>query len=120
VRENSLSYKAFNPMVAWTYSSGAESPDHVNYDNAHIAARHAYSILGWYYVNNKKYLIVRNPWGSYESNLNPEIVSWVAWDAPYQSGPGFWRTIQMATTDGIFAISADNFKKYYAGFGFVK
>jgi hypothetical protein len=120
VRENSISYKAFNPMVAWTYPSGDVSPDKVNYDTAHLAANHAYSIFGWAFANNKMYLVVRNPWGTYESTLNPEITSWVAWDAPYMGGPGWWRTISMATPDGIFAIEVEAFKKYFAGFGFVK
>lgn len=120
VRENSVSMKTFNPMVAWTYPSGDASPDKVNYDNAHLVANHAYSIFGWQYANNKKYLILRNPWGTWEANLNPEIASWVAWDAPYYGGKGWWRPISMATNDGIFALEASAFKKYFAGFGFVK
>lgn len=120
VRENCVSMKTFNPMVCWTYSSGDVSPDHVNYDNAHLVANHAYSILGWQFANNKMYLIIRNPWGTWEANLNPEIGTWIAWDAPYYGGKGWWRPIQMATSDGIFALEASAFKKYFAGFGFVK
>lgn len=120
VRANSVSMKTFNPMVAWTYPSGDASPDHVKYDNAHLVANHAYSILGWQYANNKMYLIIRNPWGTWEANLNPEIGTWIAWDAPYYGGKGWWRPIQMATSDGIFALEAGAFKKYFAGLGFVK
>lgn len=119
VRQNSLSRKTFNPMVAWTYSSGEKSPDKVNYNNAHIAANHAYSILGWDYVGGKKYVVLRNPWGTYEAQVGIVGGKWYAWDAPYYGGPGWWRSIEMATVDGIFALNADTFKKYFAGFGWV-
>lgn len=118
VRANSLSRKTFNPMLAWTYSSGQASPDKVNYDNAHLVANHAYSILGWHYYNSKKYIVLRNPWGCYESTMGGDF-SWMAWDAPYYGGPGWWRPVSMATVDGIFAIEASVFKKYFAGFGWV-
>jgi hypothetical protein len=119
VRANSISYKTFNPMVAWTHPS-APSPD-VNYNNAHLAANHAYSILGWAYVNNQEYIILRNPWGTYEATLNAPNFTWIAWDQPYYgAGKGWWRPISMATPDGIFALRADTFKSYFAGFGWVK
>lgn len=118
VRENCISRKTFNPMVAWTYGS-SPSPD-VNYSNAHLAANHAYSILGWQYANNHKYIVLRNPWGNYEAILNVDGGTWIAWDAPYYGGPGWWRPIPMATNDGVFALRVDTFKKYFAGFGLVK
>ena len=107
-------------MVAWTYSSGDKSPDKVKYSDANLAANHAYSILGWQYANNQKYVVLRNPWGWKEASLNVDIGNWVAWDAPYYGGPGFWRVINMATNDGIFALRVDTFKKYFAGLGLVK
>ena len=120
VRENSISRKTFNPMVAWTYSSGDKSPDKVNYNNAQIAANHAYSILGWDYQDKKKYVVLRNPWGTYESVVGVKSFTWYAWDAPYYGGPGWWRPTQMASPDGTFAIEASVFKKYFAGLGAVK
>lgn len=120
VRENSVSAKTFNPMVAWTYPSGDASPDKVNYSTAHLVANHAYSILGWQFVNNQKYVVLRNPWGTYEATLNVDGTTWVAFDAPYYGGPGWWRPIAMPTVDGVFAIRADTFKSYFAGFGLVK
>lgn len=118
VRQFSISMKTFHPMVAWTYGS-APSPD-VNYNNAHLAANHAYSILGWQYVNNTEYIVLRNPWGTYDATLNVDGGTWIAWDAPYYGGPGWWRPINMATNDGIFALSTETFKKYFAGFGLVQ
>jgi hypothetical protein len=118
VRANCISMKTFNPMVAWTYGS-SPSPD-VNYGNAHIAANHAYSILGWQYANNQEYIVLRNPWGTYEATLNVTGGTWVAWDQPYYSGPGWWRPVHMATPDGIFALRSDTFQKYFRGFGWVR
>lgn len=118
VRANCISMKTFNPMVAWTYGS-SPSPD-VNYGNAHIAANHAYSILGWQYANNQEYIVLRNPWGTYEAALNVTGGTWVAWDQPYYGGQGWWRPIHMATPDGIFALRSDTFQKYFEGFGWVK
>jgi hypothetical protein len=118
VRANCISYKTFNPMVAWTHPT-SPSPD-VNYNNAHLVANHAYSILGWQYANNQEYFILRNPWGTYEAILNIIGGTWVAWDQPYYGGPGYWRSIQFSTVDGVFGLEAGTFKKYFAGFGWVK
>jgi hypothetical protein len=117
VRASSISCKTFNPMVCWTYSS---APAGVDYSSAHIVANHAYSILGWSYVNGQEYVIVRNPWGNTEATLNVLSGGWTAWDAPYYGGPGEMRTFTLPTVDGVFAIRADTFKSCYAGFGVVK
>lgn len=119
VRGSCLSMKTFNPMVAWTYPTGDKSPDKVNYNNAHLVANHAYSILGWDYRNNREYVILRNPWGGTEATLDTLAGQWSAWDAPYYGGPGWWRPTQMATLDGIFGIAVDTFRKYFAAFGWV-
>ncbi len=44
----------------------------------------------------------------------------IAWNAPYYGGPGWWRPIDMATSDGMFTLRTDTFKSYHASFGFVK
>jgi hypothetical protein len=120
VRENSISMKTFNPMVAWTYPSGDASPDKVNYTNATLVANHAYSIVGWQYLNGQGYVVLRNPWGTHEATMNVAGGTWVSWDAPYYGGPGFWRPISFATNDGVFALRVDTFKSYFAGLGVVK
>ena len=119
IRGNCISYKTFNPMVAWTYST---SPNpNVNYNNAHLVANHAYSLLGWAYIDSQEFVILRNPWGTYEATLNIANMTWTAWDQPYySSGRGYWRPIPMANNDGIFGLRADTFKDYFAGFGWVK
>jgi hypothetical protein len=117
VRANSISCKTFNPMVAWTYGT---APPGVNYNTAHIVANHAYSILGWTFVNGQEYVVVRNPWGNTEATLNVLGGGWTAWDAPYYGAPGENRTFTLPTVDGVFAIRADTFKSCFAGFGVVK
>ncbi|MCX6842075.1 MAG: C2 family cysteine protease [candidate division WOR-3 bacterium] len=114
---NSISLKTINPMVAWTYPS---SPAGINYTTAHIVGNHAYSLLGYQVSGGQQYVILRNPWGTYEATLNVFNGLWVAWDTPYPGGPGFWRTVNTATSDGIFALRLDTFKLAYAGFGVVK
>jgi len=107
VRANSLSYKTFNPMVAWTYGT---APAGVNYASAAIVANHAYSILGWSYANGQQYVVLRNPWGAYEATLDVETGTWMAYDTTY------WRAVPLAA-HGIFALRADIFKQYFAGYG---
>jgi len=120
IRENSLSRKTFNPMVAWTYPSGDKSPDKVNYGDANLVANHAYSILGWDYRHATKYVILRNPWGRTEAKTDILTGNWSAWDAPYYGGPGWWRTIYLGANDGIFGLRVETFKKFFAGFGVAK
>lgn len=108
VRENSMGGKTFNPMVAWTYSTG-------NYSGSNIVANHAYTVLGWAYVNGKKYIILRNPWGVTEPagiNSYQGVVSFF--------DNTFWRPINFIGNDGVFALEASSFKYYYAGLGVAK
>ena len=108
VRENSMSMKTINPMVAWTYGSG-------NYSGSNIVANHAYTILGWALVNNKSYIILRNPWGVTEPNgLNSYqgLISFF--------DNSFWRPINMIGNDGVFALEINAFKTYFEGMGVAK
>lgn len=108
VRENCMGGKTINPMVAWTYSSGS-------YSGSNIVANHAYTILGWAYVNNKKYIILRNPWGQTEPigiNSYQGIVTFF--------DNTFWRPINFIGNDGVFALEASSFKFYFAGMGVAK
>ena len=54
VRANSLSHRTFNPMTAWTYSSGDAAPKKVVYADANVVASHCYTILGWDYRDGKQ------------------------------------------------------------------
>lgn len=117
IRENCMSQKTFDPMVAWTYGSGNED---VDYDNTNIVANHAYSLIGWHTASNKRYVVLSNPWGVTEPSISVDGGTWKAWDAPYHFGPGWTRSIALAPNDGIFALGLAAFKSYFAGFGLVK
>jgi hypothetical protein len=108
VRSYSLGMRTFDPMVAWTPVSASSGLD---YGSAHIVLNHAYSILGWDYRNGTEYIVLRNPWGTYEATLNVLSGNWSSYDT-------FWRDTPLSS-DGIFAITAETFKQYFEGFGVV-
>lgn len=107
VRSNSLSRRTINPMVAWTYSS---QPAGTNYASARVVANHAYSVLGWDYFNNKKYIVLRNPWGTHHATLDTRTGTWSAHQV------SFWAPIPL-NTNGVFSMEVATFKKYFAGTG---
>lgn len=114
VRANSLGGRTFNPMTAWTYSSGDKAPKKVVYADANVVGSHCYTILGWDYRNGRKYIILRNPWGHTEATVqNLTSTTWL-WDISW------WRPIDLAVIDGTFAVEASAFKEYWAGLGVVK
>lgn len=111
VRANSLSHRTFNPMVASTYSSGDATPDKVVYSDANLVASHAYSILGWDYRDNKRYIILRNPWGSTEATAGTTTGTVYMYDISW------WRPITLADPDGVFALRDTVFKQYFYSLG---
>ena len=115
VLAHSLSYKTFDPMVAWTYGSDKDAPTPINYANAALVANHAYSILGWDYRDGQEYIVLRNPWGYHEATLNVENGTWYAYDG------SFWYPVSLPPklSHGIFALRADTFQQYFAEYGVV-
>lgn len=109
VRSNCLSGRTFNPMTAWTFCN---APYPVNYSGTGIYAQHAYTILGWAYANNIRYIVLRNPWGYNAAVINSLAGSWSAYEQ------SFWRSVPL-NSGGVFAIPVDVFKKYYWQFGWV-
>lgn len=107
VRRNSLSRRTINPMVAWTYSS---QPAGTNYASAHVVANHAYSVIGWDYHKNEKYIVLRNPWGTHHATLDTRAGTWYAHQVSY------WASIPL-NTNGVFSMKVATFKKYFAGIG---
>lgn len=109
VRENSMSYKTIHPMTAWTYGSSKD------YTGTNVVGNHAYTVLGWAFKNNKKYIVLRNPWGVTEpSGLNTYQGVLSFFDK------SFWRPINMVGNDGVFAIEANSFQNLFAGLGVAK
>jgi hypothetical protein len=111
VRGSSLSYRTFNPMTCWTHGT---APAGLDYAAAGVVANHCYTILGWQYVSGTEYVVLRNPWGYHEATL--DVLATGPWQAYDKS---FWRSVPL-NTGGVFAIKADTFKQYWAGFGVVK
>lgn len=111
IRSNSLSMRTVNPMVAWTPS---KEPQGCNYASAHIAANHAYSVLGWMYSNSQYYIVLRNPWGTYHGVLDTLSSTFSATTNKY-----FNANIKL-NTNGVFAMKISTFKKYFYGLGVVK
>jgi hypothetical protein len=110
VRSNSLSRRTVNPMVAWTYSS---QPAGTDYASARVVANHAYSVLGWDYFNNEKYIVLRNPWGTHHATLDTRTGTWYAHQMSY------WARVPL-NTNGVFSMKVATFKKYFAGTGVTK
>lgn len=116
------SVKTNYPTVAWTYPS---APADVSYSNDVIVADHSYTVLGVYPqavpADDKKYIVLRNPFGQArgdpKDNIDPNLPD----DAFYKGAwiPLYPRLLGDAT-DGIFALKDSVFRKYFAGFGWVK
>ncbi|REL33845.1 hypothetical protein DYD21_10600 [Rhodohalobacter sp. SW132] len=113
IRANSVSRKTIHPMVASTYSSGDASPDKVTYSDSNLAASHAYSVLGWFYKNNKRYVVLRNPWGMTWDTDYTLSGSWLAKHVDW------WKPIVFGAR-GVFAIEATTFKSYFRRIAVVK
>lgn len=109
VRENSMSYKTINPMVAWTYGSGKD------YSGSNIVGNHAYTVLGWSTFNGKNYIILRNPWGVTEPNGLNSYQGLIS----FFDG-SFWRPINMIGNDGVFALEVNAFQYYFAALAVTK
>jgi hypothetical protein len=100
------------PAVAWTRDTGTE------YSDTTIVIQHTYSLLG--VVGKKdssgkwtdKYIVLRNPYGTVRKDPSSGSVS------VYTAG-GLWCSTNIYLSDpndGIFAISATDFFKYFAGY----
>jgi hypothetical protein len=111
LRSHCLSYRTFDPMTAWTYSSGDASPDHVDYSSAHVVGSHCYTVLGWAYRNCQRWIVLRNPWGNFEATASVLDATLSMYDVSW------WRPIALKNNDGVFAMEISAFKKYFAGFG---
>lgn len=110
VRKNSMSRKTIHPMTAWTYGSSDKT-----YTGTNVVGSHCYTILGWAFKNNKKYIVLRNPWGRTEPaglNTYQGLISFF--------DETFWRPINTIGNDGVFALEANSFKSLFAGLGVAK
>jgi hypothetical protein len=123
IRAHSRGGDTFDPMAAWTYASASDAPTPINYSNANLVAWHIYSILGWQYdaKSGQEYIVLRNPWGNTEATLNTDNGPWTMINESFMQTfdlPTSWRTFNLPQ-GGIFALRADTFQQYFAGYGWV-
>jgi hypothetical protein len=110
IQSNSSAGRTTTPLVAWSWGSSDDSPKKVDYGGAHLVANHAYSILGTWETNRRQYVVLRNPWGTYEGTLNTFAGGW--------STPESWGTATLTLPgSGVFALEIHTFRDYFMGFG---
>ena len=146
VKAHSVDHRTVNPMTCWTYGTGADSPDHVDYSSANVVANHCYSVLGWVHGSQ----LVRTQFEQQIDvtlpplvrggglTLDPSITlpflgrDYIVLRNPWgyfeptvgelaglvqMKDVSFWRSIDLDVNDGVFAIDVPTFKKYFAGIG---
>jgi hypothetical protein len=116
VRSHCRGSWTFNPMAACTYASSSAAPTPIDYATSGLVAWHCYAILGWQYVNNTEYIVLRNPWGFHEGTLNVDVGPWTSFDQ--FDGGDVIGTLSLPE-HGVFALAADTFQQYFAAYGWV-
>jgi hypothetical protein len=116
VRSHCRGSWTFDPMVATTYGSSANAPTSIDYDTSGIVADHCYAILGWQYVNNTEYIVLRNPWGYHEGTLNVNSGPWTSFDQ--FDGGDVVGSINLPE-NGVFSLDAETFQQYFGWYGWV-
>ena len=107
VRSNSKSRRTILPMTASTASELMINELGGTYLGSGIGPGHAYSILGWDFHNDEKYIILRNPWGYQEPDTGVLSTSVSFFDISW------WRSIDLLSLDGVFGLKMDVFKEYF-------
>ncbi|WP_242107970.1 C2 family cysteine protease [Luteimonas aquatica] len=114
--------RTINPMTAWTYATAADAPDPIAYDGSTgIVGWHCYSILGWITrtslpvvfgqpARTQRYIVLRNPWGQHEGLVDTLAADW-------RSHETSWIRATPLNTGGVFAMTIESFKRYFAGLG---
>jgi hypothetical protein len=106
IRDNCMSRRTVNPMVAHTYYSDEHAG--ASYAGSGIVPGHAYSILGISQndLNRARFVVVRNPWGWNFDVPNEQTGTWQAFDN------SFWRNVPLKA-NGVFAIPLADFKRFF-------
>jgi hypothetical protein len=122
------------PMGAWTYLNENDAKTKagvtITYDQATLPADHCFSVLGVYENNGKQYIALRNPYGRSDADASKFSVGpgpWIFSDKKFAIGnlplttdlTGTDKRIDFSIADGIFALEAADFSRYFAGFGFI-
>jgi hypothetical protein len=116
------------PMVAWTFKNATDansgySTDLITYSNEIIVANHSYSILGTVIdktnsSNPINYIVLRNPYGTLWGADPGDFPAGNLYTGTWSPVSGFSKTLSV--NDGIFALKADRFERYFIAFGWVQ
>ncbi len=106
----------FDPMCACTYASDTAAPWPLDFNSVGLVAWHCYAILGWQFAGGQKYIVLRNPWGYHEATADVDNGPWTSFD---QFDGGLIVGTLNLPQHGVFALRADVFQQYFAGYGWV-
>jgi hypothetical protein len=119
--------KARSPAVAYTYFSESDVYSSANlspytskvlYNCPGLPANHAFSILGVHQESCRKFVVLRNPWGtagdtsSFNSTLQKSLATQLRTQVPFNS-------MTYVEQDGIFGLDSTTFMRYFKVFGWV-
>ena len=76
-----------------------------------LESRHSYSLLGLFQSEGKQYIILRDP--LMKKILQSPVITW-----KYQDNSGIFTRVYCPSDEGIFAISVEDFKNNFEGFGY--
>ena len=106
------------PAVAWTFDPAVTNPAKVQFSPTTIAARHTYSLLGVVKTGTEvtqQYIVLRNPYGTTKRDPTSGLCRFTT-----REDYGAVRIFTLSdTSDGIFAIRADDFVKYFEGYAWM-
>lgn len=109
VRANCVNFKTINPMTAFTYATGPQ------FRGSNLVANHAYSVLGYIVRGDRRYLVLRNPWGVTEPQGLTAYQGLLA-----RVDPDMWTPAALLDHGGLFALEVDNFKQCFQYIGVAK
>lgn len=130
VVRNSRNGKTAHPMTASTYPTADAAPDEITYSYQTVVGSHAYSVLGHvsggfmakgsllpFSISGRSmsYIVLRNPWGSASASASAYTPT-MDWEVPHD---GWNKNIRIGS-NGVFALTVDQFKKYFRSISVVK
>ena len=109
--------KSINPMMACTWGSADDAKKQANltlqYDGTTmLVADHCYSILGFTMSGDTQYVVLRNPWGYHEGQLDALHNPQPPWTPGGTSNNPLQEAVSL-NTNGVFAMKTSTFKLYF-------
>ncbi|KGN85065.1 C2 family cysteine protease [Porphyromonas gulae] len=108
-------YKTIRPMVIATAGIDHEGGVHHPVPKMNgIVHLHAYTVLGYTVSNGVYYMLIRNPWGSYEPT-GDGVLSKRDWVIHFNNIKYF----NLSKNDGIFALRIDKVRENFSHIGYM-